>query len=92
MKVNGKPFDFDPPPPFLGKLSSYLDSMKVADGLLTAPEVAEKAKVGFTALTRFKRIPEHQKYMVTYGARNCYLFGNPKAIAQFKREIAERAK
>jgi len=85
LKLNGKPLDLNPLTPSAQKVKAFLDKAP-ADELFTTAELAQKARAG--------RVEDQTQIFTrslpAYWERvsNRVLWGNPKAIAELRKQVA----
>jgi hypothetical protein len=84
LKVGGKVFDPNPPSPKLLAIVAYLDK-KPADELMTGDQLAAALKTSRQYVDDLSRHPRMSNYQQKTG--KCRYFGNPKAIAELRRQV-----
>lgn len=84
LKLGGRPLDLNPLPPSAVKLKAFLDKAP-ADELFTTADLAAKTRIPVLAQN-----PNLFKMLDAYRSKlgNRMLWGNPRAIAELKRQVA----
>jgi len=84
FKLDGKPLDLRPIPPSVIQVKLFLDKQK-ADDLFSTSELCKKTRVAERTLR------QNDESLIGYSLRvgvNRY-WGNPKAISELQRQVAD---
>lgn len=86
LKLNGKPFDPNPPHKSQVRLRTWLDK-QAGDDLFTIEEVMRQIGIGRHSVDKFIGSELGPSY--SYLAGKCFHLGNPRAIVALKKLLAE---
>lgn len=89
LKLHGKPLELNPAPPLARKIKTYLEGLG-DDQLRTSEQVCQETGTTLRTL-RSGDYGQHLGAYHQFCTRfNCNLWGNPRAIAELKRQLGVR--
>ncbi len=83
LKLNGKPLDLNPCQPALASVIQFLDK-SAPDELFNTAELMSRARTARTTLSKGADALTSYRFQIA----NKMYWGNPKAIAELKRQTA----
>jgi hypothetical protein len=88
LLLNGKPLELNPPRPSALKLVKFLDTKP--GEIFTGAELEKVSGVGVCAIARFHQEKIAEAYC--HRPQRGFFYGNPEAIKEFKRLLAEQGR